>query len=81
MNVIQVIETPFDMARDLAELAQRLDEQKFLFPLEVQAQALACAQAMYDVAEVLAGDRAEEVVGVSDGSEEQRRNVEEDYHL
>lgn len=81
MNSIQVTKTPFDMARDLAELAQRLDEQKFLFPLEVQAQALACAQTMYDVAEVLAGDRAEEVVGVSDGSEEQRRNVEEVYHL
>lgn len=79
MNTFQVIETPFDMARDLADLAQKLDESKFKFSLEVpvRAQALSCANTMYDMAEVLAGDRAEEVVGKSDGSEEPRRNAQE----
>lgn len=69
---IALIETPFDMARSLADLALRLDEGKFAFPVEMQARALACASTMYGMAEMLAGDRAEEVVGESDGSESER---------
>lgn len=65
----ELIETPFDMARSLADLAFRLDEAKFEYPQETHAQALACAETMYEMAAALAGDRAEEVVGESDGSE------------
>lgn len=61
------------MARKLADLAQHLDEAKFGWPVEMHAQALACAETMYDMVAVLAGDRVDEIIGAPDGSEEPRR--------
>lgn len=72
---IELIETPLDVARSLADLAFLLDEAKFAFPVEMHAQALACAETMYGMANVLAGNRAEKIIGDSDGSETQLREV------
>lgn len=73
MSAPEVIDTRIGMAHELADLAQRLDEAKFKWPIEMHAQALACAETMYDMVEVLAGDRATEIFGPLDGSEEPRR--------
>ncbi|MBI5626097.1 MAG: hypothetical protein HY935_02675 [Nitrosomonadales bacterium] len=77
MSAPEVIDTRIDMARELADLAQRLDEAKFVWPVELHAQALACAETMYDMVEVLAGDRVEEIIGIPDGSESPRRLPED----
>lgn len=61
------------MARELSDLALRLDEAKFAWPIEMHAQAQACAETMYDMVKVLAGDRADEILGPPDGSEEPRQ--------
>lgn len=73
MSAPEVIDTRIGMAHELASLAQRLDDTKIKWPIEMHAQALACAETMYDMVKVLAGDRAEEILGPSDGSEEPRR--------
>ena len=69
MSDHKAIETQLSMALKLAKLAFILDEAKFGWPTEKRAQALACAEAMYDMAKVLAGDHADEIIGPSDGSE------------
>jgi hypothetical protein len=74
MNTIVLIETPFELARDLVALAFRLDEGKFAFPGEMHAEMLYVAEVMYDAAETLAGQRKDELypsVRTGDAKEEE----------
>jgi len=57
INLIEVIETPADLARDLAEMAFRMDEAKILLTRDLHAPVLAVVEAMYCLAELLADDR------------------------
>lgn len=69
--------TQIGTARALAVLAAHLDEAKFKWPSALHAQVMDCVETMYDMAEVLAGDRADEIIGPSDGSETPRRQAAE----
>lgn len=62
-NLIEVIETPFDLAHDMADLAFRLDEGKFALPCEMHPEMRYAAEVMYDAADMLAGDRKDELYG------------------
>jgi hypothetical protein len=83
---IEVLETEFDIAYDLAEFASRLDEIKNKFPPALKELATTCAQKMHILAESMAGDRASEIYAPDDGSEEQLGDhfigkTEEEMHL
>lgn len=67
---IEIQETDFDIAYDLAEFAARLDEIKLKFEPELRELATACAHKMHLLAEKMAGDRAGEIYAPDDGSVE-----------
>ncbi len=78
---IEVHETDFDIARDLADFASRIDDIKQKFNPELRALATVCAEKMHHLAEVMAGDRAGEIYSPDDGSETPRRDTEEGGRL
>ena len=78
---IEVHETDFDIARDLADFAVCLDDIKKKFDPELRALAAACAEKMHRLAEIMAGGRAGEIYAPDDGSETPCRDTEEECHL
>ena len=63
---IEILETEFDVAWDMAELAARLDDMKEKFNPELKVLATACVAKMQATARALAGDRADEIYGADD---------------
>lgn len=58
---IEIVETPFDLAFDLSRMALRVDESKAMFPEHLHQQIRENVEGMHTFAEMLAGDRKEEL--------------------
>ena len=58
---IEVVETDFDRARDVADFACHLDMIKDAFNPELKSLVIVCVDQLHEIAECLAGNRSGEI--------------------